>query len=180
MIKKRYLTPVLIITLLAVLGLTITGCEDFGQFPPPEPPEEKPVKVVTPTVISTEDRAILAVYENLLSQAESPEAKAYLAEFYTVCDNWSAESELFKDGTSIWYILVDMTSVEEWEWRPYWQQASWFVLKDGKVIPSNRLQANALRIEADLQELSLQPKTSDNLTDSALSPKAKEPHPRQA
>jgi hypothetical protein len=31
------------------------------------------------------------------------------------------------------------------------------VYKDGRVIPSNRLEANALRIEADLQELSFQP-----------------------
>ena len=154
--KKRYLKPVLIITLLAIMVWPVTGCEDFG-FPPPTPPAEKPEpeNVAPPTVISTDDRAILAVYEHLLSQAESHEAKVYLAEFYTISDNWSAKSELFKDGTSIWYVLVDMTDVEEWEWRPYWQQASWFLLPDGKVMPSNRIQANALRIEADLQELSL-------------------------
>lgn len=156
MIKKRYLKPVLIIALLAILSLTVTGCADFGQFPPPEE-KPKPEKIVTPTAIGTEDRATLAIYEHLLRQAESHEAKLYLAEFYTVCDNWSAESELFKDGTSIWYVSVNMTAVEEWEWRPYWQQASWFIFKDGKVMPSNRLQVNALRIEADLQELSLQP-----------------------
>ncbi|MFQ6122514.1 MAG: hypothetical protein ACE5LA_05590 [Dehalococcoidales bacterium] len=158
MTLKRYLKPVLIITLLAVMVWPVTGCEEWG-FPPPEPPkaEEKPEKVVTPTVISSEDRAILAVYEHLLNQAESSEAKVYLAEFYTVCDNWSAESELFKDGSSTWYVVVDMTEVETWEWTPYWQQAGWFVFPEGKVIPSNRLQANALRIEADLQELSLQP-----------------------
>jgi len=156
--KKRYLKPVLIITLLAVLVLTITGCDGFEQFLPAEPPEEKPEEVVVPpTLIRTEDRAILVVYEHLLSQAESPEAKVYLADFYAAGDNWSAESELLKDGISIWYVLVDMTDVEAWEWRPYWQQASWFVLQDGKVMPSDRLQANALRIEADLQELSLQP-----------------------
>jgi hypothetical protein len=51
-----------------------------------------------------------------------------------------------------------MTEVEAWEWRPYWQQASWFVFPNGEVMPSNRIQANALRIEADLQELSPQPK----------------------
>ena len=156
--KKRYIAPFLIIALLAIPVLTLTGCGDFGQFSTPEPPEEKPEKAAPPTVISTEDRAILAVYEHLLSEAESPEAKMYLAEFYTISDNWSAESELFKDGTSIWYVLVDMTDVEEWEQKPYWQQAGWFVLPDGKVMASNRLQANALRIEADLQELSRQPK----------------------
>lgn len=159
--KKRYLMPVLIITLLAILVWPVTGCEDFGQFPPPEPPEEKPEpeKVVAPTVITTEDRTTLAVYEHLLSQAESHTAKAYLAEFYTVCDNWSARAELFKDGTSLWYVSVNMTAVTEWKWKPHWQQAGWFVFKDGRVIPSNRLQANALRIEADLQELSLEPKS---------------------
>ena len=159
--KKRYLKPVLTIALLAVMVLTITGCEDyFNQFSPPAAPEEKPEteKVASSTVISSEDKAILAVYKHLLSQAESSEAKVYLAEFYTACDNWSAESELFKDGSSVWYVLVDMTEVEAWEWRPYWQQASWFVFPNGEVMPSNRIQANALRIEADLQELSPQPK----------------------
>jgi len=157
--KKRYLKPILTIALLAVMVLTITGCEDyFNQFSPPEPPEENPEKVATSTVISSEDKAILAVYEHLLNQAESAKAKVYLAEFYTACDNWSAESELFKDGSSVWYVLVDMTEVEAWEWKPHWQQASWFVFPNGEVMPSNRIQANALRIEADLQELSPQPK----------------------
>jgi hypothetical protein len=159
--KKRYLKPVLTIALLAVMVLTITGCEDyFNQFSPPAAPEEKPEteKVASSTVISSEDKAIMAVYKHLLSQAESSEAKVYLAEFYTACDNWSAESELFKDGSSVWLVLVDMTEVEAWEWRPYWQQASWFVFPNGEVMPSNRIQANALRIEADLQELSPQPK----------------------
>ena len=159
--KRRYLKSVLVISLLVVMVLTATGCEDFGTFPAPEPPEEKPEEVVHPTFINSEDRAILAVYEHLLSLAESHEAKTYLAEFSAASDNWSAKSELFKDGTSIWYVQVDMTGVEAWEEKPYWQQASWFVYRDGKVIPSNRLQANALRIEADLQELSLQPEPQD-------------------
>ena len=157
----KYIKSILIIALLvAVLGI-VSGCEDFGQYPPPSPPAEKPEpeKVSLPSSISTGDRAILAVYEHLLSQAEGPEAKVYLAEFYAVCDNWSAETELFKDGSSIWYVAVDMTDNETWELRPYWQQASWFVLRDGKVMPSNRLQANALRIEADLQEVNLQPES---------------------
>ena len=160
--NKRYLKPVLIITLLALAALTVSGCEEFGQFPPAQPPEEKPEekpeKAAPPaTGIISEDRAILAVYEHLLGQAESHEAKAYLADFYTVSDNWSVESELFKDGASVWYVLVDMTDVETWEWQPHWQQAGWFVFKDGKVMPTNRLQANALRIEADLQKLSPKP-----------------------
>ena len=158
--SKRYIGPILIMALLAALLGTVTGCEDFSQYPPPSPPAEKPEpeKAPRPTTISTGDRAILAIYEHLLSKAESHEAKIYLAEFYTVCDNWSAETERFQDGSTIWYVLVDMTSSEQWEWKPYWQQASWFVSRDGGVIPSSRLQANALRIEADLQELSLQPK----------------------
>jgi hypothetical protein len=155
--KKKHLKPILIIVLITVLILTITGCEDFGTFPASEPPAEEPEEPAPTTFINSEDRAILAVYEHLLSLAESHEAKTYLAEFSAVSDNWSAKSELFKDGTSIWYVVVDMTGAEAWEERPYWHQASWFVYQDGKVIPSNRLQANALRIEADLQELSLPP-----------------------
>ena len=158
---SKYIKSILIIALLVVVLGIASGCEDFGQYPPPSPPAEKPEpeKVARPSVISTGDRAILAVYEHLLGQAESHQAKAYLAEFYAVCDNWTAETERFKDGSSIWYVVVDMTENETWELRPYWQQASWFILRDGKVMPSNRLQANALRIEADLQELSLQPES---------------------
>jgi hypothetical protein len=163
--KKRYLQPFLIITLLMVMAFTATGCEDFGTFPPPEVPQEEPEEVVPSTFITSEDRAILAVYEHLLSLAESYEAKDYLAEFSTTSDNWSAKSELLRDGTSIWYVVIDMTDIEDWEGRPYWQQASWFVYKNGKVIPSNRLQANALRIEADLQELSLQAEPEGEPTD---------------
>ena len=158
--NKRYIKPILII-LLALLVLTVTGCEDFEQWsptPPPEPEEKTEVVEAPPIAIRTVDRATLAVYEHLLTQAESYQAKAYLADLYTVSDNWSAESEIFKDGTSVWYVVVDMTSTEAWEERPYWQQASWLVFQDGKVMPSNRLKANALRIEADLQELSPQSK----------------------
>ena len=174
---KRYLSLTLVISLLAVLALTVTGCEEFG-FPPPEPPapeeetkEQAPPPTTPPTTITSEDRAILSVYEHLLSQAESYTAKAYLADFYAASDRWRARSELFKDGTSIWYVVVDMTGVVVWEERNYWQLAGWFVLQDGKVIPSNRLQANALRIEADLQELSLQTNvTQEETTESDIEP----------
>ena len=91
----------------------------------------------------------MAVYEHLLSQAEEYQAKNYLASFYTTCDNWTAKSEFFKDGTCVWYVVVDMAGIEAWKERAYWQQAGWLVFQDGKVIPSNRLKANALRIEAD-------------------------------
>ena len=155
----RHYIPFVVIIMLSAMVITVAGCEDFGTFPAPEPPAQKPEKPVSTTFINTEDRATLAVYEHLLSLAESHEAKAYLAEFSAASDNWSAESELFKDGSSIWYVKVDMSGVQNWKEKPYWQQASWFVYQDGRVIPSNRLQANALLIEADLQELSLPPST---------------------
>ena len=156
---KRHIKPVLIITLLAVLALAVTGCEDLG-FPSVEPAvETSEVESPSPTTISTADRAILAVHEHLLTLAESYQAKVYLADFYVACDGWSANSEVLKDGTSAWYVVVNMTSMEMKEERPHWQQAYWLVLQDGKVMPSNRSQANALRIEADLQELSLQPES---------------------
>ena len=155
--RKKYFKPVLVMVVLGVLAGTVSGCAELG-FPPLEPQEEKPAPVETvapPTVVSTEDRAILAVYEHLLSLAGSAEAKMYLADFYTASDDWKAETELFKDGSSIWYVQVDMTDAETWGWRPYWIKASWYIPGDGQVIPSNRLQANALRIEADLEKLSV-------------------------
>lgn len=147
----------LIITVFLVLAvLVFAGCQDFGQFPTPTLPEPRPEKA--PTTITTEDRAILAVYEHLLSVAQSAEAKVYLAEFCGVSPNWTAEQELFRDGTSLWYVRVDSTGVKDWKGKPYWQEAGWFVYPDGKVIASNRLKANALLIEADLQKLSTPPK----------------------
>jgi len=157
--NKRHIKPVVIITLLAVLALAVTGCEDFG-FPAAESPEETPEAEAPPaTTITTEDRAILAVHEHLFTLAEGYQAKDYLADFYVTCDEWGASSELFTDGTSVWYVVVTMTSTEVSEERPHWQEACWIVFRDGKVIPSNRSQANALRIEADLQELSPQPES---------------------
>ena len=157
---KGYIRLILVsIALMAIFVGVSAGCAGFDQLMPTSPPEE-PTEVETPpppTAITTEDRATLAVYEHLLSQAESYQAKTYLADFYTACDNWTAKSELLKDGTNLWYVAVDMTDVAAWKEKPYWKQASWLALEDGKVIPSHRFKANALRIEADLQELSLQP-----------------------
>jgi len=157
------------IALLAGLILAGASCEGFDQWAPTSPPEEE-AEVETPpppiTAITTEDRAILAVYEHLLGKAESYQAKEYLADFYTTCDNWMAKSELLKDGTNLWYVTVDMTEVAVWKEKPYWQQASWLVRKDGRVIPSHRFKANALRIEAGLQELSLQPESPPSPTES--------------
>jgi len=157
-LNKKHISIILIITLLATLAWAVTGCTDFEQWePPPQQSPEQKTEVAKPptTKVKTTDRAILAVYEHLLSLAESHEAKEYLADFYTTCDKWSAETELFKDGTSMWHIVLDMMDTEKWEERHYWQQASWLILRDNQVLPSNRFQANALRIEADLQELSL-------------------------
>ncbi len=157
--KKRQKTLrklILTSALLVLTGLMTAGCQDFGTFPAPELPAEKPAETAPTTFISSEDRAVLAVYEYLLSQAESYEAKTYLAEFEATSDNWTAISELYKDGSNIWYVSVDMSGVAGWTGKSYWKQAGWFVYRDGRVIPSNRLQANALRIEADLQQLSLQ------------------------
>jgi hypothetical protein len=154
---ERFYIQLVVIIMLSAMAIAVAGCEDFGTFPPPEPTAQEPEKPVSTTFINSKEGATLAVYEHLLSLADSHEAKTYLAEFSAISDNWSAESELFQDGSSIWYVEVDMSGVESWNERPYWQQASWFVYKDGRVIPSNRLQANALLIEADLQELSLPP-----------------------
>ena len=154
-LRRHYASLTVIIMLLAAV-ITVSGCEDY-TFPAPEQPSPEPEKPASTTFINSGDKATLAVYEHLLNLAVSHEAKDYLAEFSAVSDNWSAESELFKDGSSVWYVTVDMSEVDNWQEKPYWQQASWFVYQDGRVVPSNRLQANALRIESDLQELSLLP-----------------------
>jgi hypothetical protein len=169
-LTKRYLKLTLIIALFVGIALTGTGCEVLEEFAPAPPPAEEPAEVETPpaptSAIATEDRAILEVYEHLLSQAGSHQAKAYLADFYTIGDNWNAKAELLKDGTILWYVTVDLTNIEIWGEKPHWQkeryvniylQASWLILDDSTVIPSNQFQANALRIEADLQELSPRP-----------------------
>jgi len=159
---KGYIRLILVsLALMAIFVGVSAGCADLDQWSPTAPAEEEAeAEKPAATTITTDDRAILAVYEHLLSQAESYQAKEYLADFYTTCDNWIARSELLKDGTSLWYVTVDMTEVAVWKEQPHWQQASWLVRKDGKVIPSERFKANALRIEADLQELSLQPEPS--------------------
>ena len=151
---KKYTKPVLVLALLVAILGTAVGCEDYG-FPSAAPlQQEKPETAEASIVINTKDGAMLAVYQHLLEQAETYEAKLYLADFYTTSDNWSAVGEYFLDGSGVWYILVDMSGVKVWSASPHWQQASWYVFKHGEVIPSNLLNANAMRIEADLQELS--------------------------
>ena len=159
-INRKVFKSIFVIAMLAAMLMAVTSCEELG-FPsttPQETPEPEPAKTTSSTVINTRDTAKLAVYQHLLDEAESYDSKMYLSDFYTTCDNWTAQSEYFKDGSSTWHVVVDMTESEDWAFRPYWQQASWLVFKDGEVIPSNLFRANALRIEADLQALSPDPK----------------------
>lgn len=155
--KLNLIKTIIVISLLLAILLTVVSCEDLG-FPSTSStsdtntPEES--NTDGKTVVSYKDAAILAVYQHLLDRAGSAEAKLYLADFYTACDNWDAVSEYFKDGSGTWHVIVDMSEIMDWEYDSYWQQASWFVFKDGRVIPSNLFQGNALRIEADLQSQS--------------------------
>lgn len=149
---------IIVVSLVTAIILTVVSCEDMG-FPStspstPDTGSSQSSDTDGGTIVSYKDAAILAVYQHLLAQAGSPDAKIYLADFYTVCDNWDAVSEYFKDGSGTWHVVVDMSGTKNWEHHPYWQQASWFVFRDGRVIPSNLFQSNALRIEADLQDLS--------------------------
>jgi hypothetical protein len=147
---------IIFVALLAALLGTVVACEDLGLSSSgntEETEEEESNTQSGPVTVNTKDTAMLAVYRHLLELAESPDAKTYLSDFYENCDNWYAESEYFKDGSDVWNVVVDMTEETYWNLAPYWRQASWFILKNGEVIPSNLFQANALRIEADLQAL---------------------------
>ena len=155
-LKKNIITSVLILSLLTVMLLAVTSCEEFGLS---GGTTEETTETNDPSTISTTEEAELAVYRHLLEQADSPEAKVYLADFYTSAYNWNVQSEYFKDGSGIWLVEVDMTAESNWDLNPYWQRAGWFVYQDGKVIPSNLFKSNALRIEADLQEISPEAET---------------------
>ena len=141
------------IALLAALLGTVFACQDLGLTSSGDTETTAPESTTQsgPITVNTEDTAVLAVYRHLLEKAVTDEAKSYLADFYTACNNWSAEAEYFKDGSQVWNVVVDMTDEPVWDFPAYWQHASWFILKNGEVIPSNLFEANALRIEADLQ-----------------------------
>ncbi len=150
----KYLRLLLIIPLLLLL-LTTVGCEDF--FGDTQTTTEEPVETQeepSAIVINTGERAILAVHEHLFHLAESYEAKRYLADFYTADESWAAESNLFQDGTVVWYVTAMRTNMAVRGSITEWQEVVWLVFRDGVVIPSNRAKANSLRIEATLQELS--------------------------
>lgn len=148
--KKRLIISILALILLVGAVMSVTGCESLGLGGN----SETTTPTNEPGTINTAEEAELAVYQYLLAQANSAEAKVYLADFYTTCDNWDVLSEYFRDGSETWLVAVDMTGEANWEHRSYWQRAGWFVLKEGGVIPANLYNMNALRIEADLQELS--------------------------
>jgi hypothetical protein len=154
--KKKIIISILTLSLLTVMLLTFTACEELGLS---GGTTEATMEINDQSVISTAEAAELAVYRHLLEQADSPEAKVYLADFYTHCYNWSVQSEYFKDGSGIWLVEVDMTAETNWELDSYWQRAGWFVYHGGSVIPSNLYKLNALRIEADLQGLGPEPET---------------------
>ncbi|MFC1908771.1 hypothetical protein ACFLXD_02755 [Chloroflexota bacterium] len=158
----KYIKLAMVIMLLAVLLATAAGCEELGLTPPGLPSAQPESAAPSSEGMLTSGGVSLAVQEHLLNQAKSYEAKRYLAEFYAVADNWSIQAAYFKDGSDIWYVLADMTASDSWEGKSYWKQASWYVFPDGKVMPSNLLHANALRIEADLQELSPEPEPEEN------------------
>ena len=152
--KKNILASIIVLSLLITVMFTATACESLGLGGTTDEPTESEVT----GVFTSGEEAELAVYQYLLAQAESAEAKVYLSDFYTNCHNWSVQSEYLRDGSATWLVAVDMTGEANWEHETYWQRAGWFVLKDGSVIPANLFQLNALRIEADLQGL------SDNVT----------------
>jgi hypothetical protein len=156
--KGKFILSILIVTLLIAMLLSITACENLVSSGDSEEEESDTVSS-SDNIVSTTDEAKLAVYQRLLERADSYDAKIYLSDFYTYCHNWSVQSEYFKDGSDIWLVAVDMTGESNWEYNSYWQRAAWFVYRDGKVIPSNLFQVNALRIEADLQSLSTIPET---------------------
>ncbi len=156
--KGKLILSILAISLLIIMALSITACQDLVSSGDSEE-EETDTLSTSDNIVSTADEAKLAVYQRLLERAESYDAKIYLSDFYTYCHNWSVQSEYFKDGSDIWLVEVDMTGESNWEHETYWQRAAWFVYRDGKVIPSNLFQVNALRIEADLQLMSIEPET---------------------
>lgn len=156
--KGKLIISILVVSLLIAVLLSIAACQDLG-ISGDDADETTDTVSSGDNIISTADEAKLAVYQRLLEQAESYDAKIYLSDFYTYCHNWSVQSEYFKDGSDIWLVAVDMTGESDWEHHPYWKRAGWFVYRDGKVIPASLFQVNALRIEADLQSLSTAPET---------------------
>lgn len=143
-----------ILTLLMAVCTVFASCEDMTGFPTTSPTPAVPKVEIRRTLVLSEDRALLAVQEYLLSKATSARAKTYLTELYAAGGKWSAKGDLLKDGTRTWNVMLETEGKTGVQVKPYWSQACWTVFDDGKVLPSPKYDANALRIETDLQQLS--------------------------
>ncbi|MFH1651770.1 MAG: hypothetical protein ABID87_06715 [Chloroflexota bacterium] len=163
--RQSFVRWCLIPVLAGLVLLSLSACEDFQQFPAPAPAPEAPAPAPKPpekAAVNSADQAELAVYEHLLALAGSSAAKLYLADFYAASDNWNVALVRFTDGSTVWNVMVDMTAVSPWDYPEIWRQASWLVYRDGRIVPSREQEGNALRIEAELQELSLQSAAAGN------------------
>ncbi len=151
--KANLLKILILLVLVSLVAGAASGCIILPTDTPTPTPQATQTPKATGSAITTEDRVLLAVHQHLLEKAESYEAKRYLTDFYDAVGKFKARSELMKDGSTVWHASVNMGGIEFKE-KPYWQQACWLVFTDGKVIPCQEFGLNALRIEADLQELS--------------------------
>ena len=147
--KKTLFAVIILLLIIVTMMFTAGACEDLGLGGTSGSTDTE-----ENGFYSTPEEVELAVYRHLLEQAESSEAKIYLSDFYSYSHNWVVQSEYLRDGSETWLVSVDMTGETDWPHKSYWQRAGWFVLKDGSVIPANIFQLNALRIEADLKQLS--------------------------
>lgn len=147
--KSKITIAVLAVALLAVT-LAATSCDSLGLSSDTTTPTTQP----SANTVTTGETAKLAVLQRLVNLAESAGALAYLADFYVASDgNWNVQTEYFKDGSGVWLVDVDMTAVTDWNLNPYWQQAGWFVFRNGDAVPANLYDSNALRIEAEIRAL---------------------------
>lgn len=128
----------------------LAGCQDIQLPVSPAPAGATPG---TSNLVLSEDRAILAVQEYLLSKAASSRAKTYLTDLYASGAKWTAKGDLLNDGTRVFNVTLTVDNPGP-QAKPYWKRAIWTVFSDRKVLPSPQYEANALRIETDLQGLS--------------------------
>ncbi len=142
------------VLLTAICLVAFTACEGVAGVPAPSPSAPASKGVAGGVSVLSEDRALLVVQEYLLSKATSAKAKNYLAELYSSGGKWSAKSELLGDGTRIWNVMMETEDKADSEIKSQWRIACWTVFGDGGVLPSPKFDANALRIETELQELS--------------------------
>ncbi|MDZ4247456.1 MAG: hypothetical protein U1D67_10105 [Dehalococcoidia bacterium] len=139
---------------LTICAVFLAGCQEIPGFTTPAPTPAAVKSEPKRTLVLSEDKAMLVVQEYLLSKAVTAKAKTYLSEFYSSGLEWSARSELLKDGTRTWNVMLEAKDAKDDSIKLHWKQAGWVVFDDGRVLPSPQYNANALRIETDLQELS--------------------------